>query len=213
MIVQSMSSLELTREVYSDFEIVQKKIVHIIKNLRREVVKSKSKYVHRIFDYKTNKYNNWKIIVDYSYKNPKSISLVYYNDCFGLHGIRVDGDSKSLTHFTPHFLARYNERFVKLSIASKVELLVRFIDENFLEVVKYIETGDPLKRDIFCKFKDGVGFGDSEYFPEIRKEIIHFRTFVTDKMLFQDQLVDACRMNTIIHNYLQEHRTGFQKRA
>jgi len=213
MIVQSMSSIELTKEIFSDYESVLKKVTYLIKGLRREVVKSKSKHVHRVFDYKTKKYNDWKIIVDYPYKHPTHMALVYYTDGQGLHGIRVDGIDNSLTHFTPHFLARYNERFAKQTSVSKTELLVRFIDDNFLDVMKYTETRNPLRREIFCRFKDGVGFGDTEYFPEMKKEIIHFRTFITDEMLFKDQLGDVTLMQKGIQMYMQEHKRDFLNRA
>lgn len=213
MIVPSMSSKELTKEIFSDYESVLTKATHLTDGLRREVVKSKSKHVHKIFDYKTKRYNNWKIIVDYPYKHPRHISVVYYPDDQGLHGIRVDGNLSSLTHITPHFLSRYNERFLMVDSGSKIELLVRFLEDNFLEAVKYIETGNPLCRKILSKFKDGVGFGDSEYFPELRKEILHFRTFITDEMLFDDQMKDVTIMDRGIQKYIQEHRGEFPMRA
>jgi hypothetical protein len=213
MIVHSMSSKELTREIFSDYESVLRKVTHLIKGLRREVVKSKSKHVHRVFDYKTNKYNNWKIIVDYPYKHPTHMAMVYYTDGQGLHGIRVDGNLRSLTHLTPHFLSRYNERLVKLTSVSKIELLVRFLEGNFLDAVKYINTENASRSEILCKFRDGVGFGDSEYFPELRKEILHFRTFITNEMLFDDQLEDVIQMDKGIRMYMQEHRSDFPMRA
>jgi len=213
MIVHSMSSKELTREIFSDYESVLRKVTHLTNGLRREVVKSKSKYVHKVFDYKTQRYNNWKIIVDYPYKHPKHIAVVYYHDDLGLHGIRVDGNLRSLTHLTPHFLSRYNERFVKLNSVSKIELLVCFIEDNFLDAVKYINTENPLRSEILCKFKDGVGFGDSEYFPDIRKEIIHFRTFINDEMLFEDQMDDAILMNSGIQKFMLDHPRDFPRRA
>jgi hypothetical protein len=208
-----MSSKELTREIFSDYESVLCKTTHLINGLRREVVKSRSKYVHKIFDYKTMRYNKWKIIVDYPHKHPKHIAVVYYTDPMGLHGIRVDGNLRSLTHITPHFLSRYNERLVKLNSVTKIDLLVRFLEENFVEVVKYIDTENPLRRKILSKFKDGVGFGDSEYFPELRKEILHFRTFISDDMLFNDQAEDVKLLDKGIRMYMQEHQRDFLKRA
>lgn len=213
MIVNSMSSKELTKEIFSDYESVLRKVTYLTNGLRREVVKSKSKHVHRIFDYKTKRYNNWKIIVDYPYKHPRHIAMVYYPDYQGLQGIRVDGNLRSLTHITPHFLSRYNERFVKVDSASKIDLLVRFLQNNFLDAVKYIRTEDPLRNEILCKFRDGVGFGDSEYFPELRKEIIHLRTFITDEMLFDNQMEDVTIMDRGIQKYIQEHRGEFPRRA
>jgi hypothetical protein len=64
---------------------------------------------------------------------------------------------------------------------------VRFLEDNFLEAVKYIETGNPLCRKILSKFKDGVGFGDSEYFPA-KKRNSSLQNFITDEMLFDDQM-------------------------
>lgn len=100
-----------------------------------------------------------------------------------------------------------------LDSGSKIELLVRFLEDNFLEAVKYIETGNPLCRKILSKFKDGIGFGDSEYFPELRKEILHFRTFITDEMLFDDQMKDVTIMDREIQRYMKEHKSEFPMRA
>lgn len=213
MIVPSMTSKELVKEIFQDYESVFTKTCYLIQGLRREVVKSKSKHVHRVFDYRTKKNNNWKIIVDYQFKHPKHIAFVYFRDDLGVHGIRVDGIPESLTHYTPHFLSRYNERFVKLTSVSEIELLVRFIEDNILDAVKYIEKGNSLKRDFFCKFNDGVGLGDTEYFPDLGKELLHFRTFITDRMLYKDQLEHADRMNSLIKKYIQENSIDFQKRA
>ena len=104
MIVPAMNSKELAIEVFKDLETVDIKAMYLAQGLRREAVKSKFKYVKRVFEYKSRRLNEWLIIVDYYVKNPIFIVVVYYLDIYGLNGIMVDGNNQTLTHFSPHFL-------------------------------------------------------------------------------------------------------------
>jgi hypothetical protein len=108
-------------------------------SLRREAVKSKTKYVHRIFDYRSKQRNNWFITVDYYVAKPAFTVVIYYLDKYGLNGNRVNANNQSLTHFTPHFLNRHNERFLKQENLSKVDLLKRFAQMNPLEVIMSVK--------------------------------------------------------------------------
>ena len=56
MIVPAMNSLELLTEIFNDLEIVNRKAIYLTESLRREAVKSKTKHVHRIFDYRSMQY-------------------------------------------------------------------------------------------------------------------------------------------------------------
>jgi hypothetical protein len=190
MIVPAMNSKELTIEVFKDLETVNIKAMYLAQGLRREAVKSKSKYVQRVFEYKSRRLNQWLIIVDYYVKQPFFTIVVYYLDPSGLNGIMVDGNNQTLTHFTPHFLERYNERFLMQPKISKLELLKRFIPANSLEIIRVVPDNSSTENRIFGRFKEGIGLGFKEEFHEMQKEIYHFKTFISTDMIFESQEED-----------------------
>ena len=164
MIVPAMNSKELAIEVFKDLETVDIKAMYLAQGLRREAVKSKFKYVKRVFEYKSRRLNLWLIIIDYYVKQPFFTIVVYYLDPSGLNGIMVDGNNQTLIHFTPHFLERYNERFLIQPKISKLELLKRFIPANSLEVIRVVPDNSSLENRIFGRFKEGIGLGLKEEF-------------------------------------------------
>src|ERR1035437_5011810 len=190
MIVPAMNSKELTIEVFKDLETVNIKAMYLAQGLRREAVKSKSNYVQRVFEYKSRRLNQWLIIVDYYVKQPFFTIVVYYLDPSGLNGIMVDGNNQTLTHFTPHFLERYNERFLMQPKISKLELLKRFIPANSLEIIRVVPDNSSTENRIFGRFKEGIGLGFKEEFHEMQKEIYHFKTFISTDMIFESQEED-----------------------
>ena len=190
MIVPAMNSKELTLEVYKDIETVNIKAIYLAQGLRREAVKSKSKYVQRVFEYKSRRLNQWLIIIDYYVKQPFFTIVVYYLDPSGLNGIMVDGNNQTLTHFTPHFLERYNERFLMQPKISKLELLKRFVPANSLEVIRVVPESSNVEKRIFGRFKEGIGLGFKEEFREMGKEIYHFKTFISTDIIFESQEED-----------------------
>lgn len=114
--------------------------------------------------------------------------VVYYIDDCGLNGVRINWNNKSLTHFTSHFLERYNERFLRHENLSKLELLKRFISKNPIDVIRPVPDRDTLNNRIFGRFKEGIGLGFDEVLSEDGKEIHHFKTFVLNEMIFESQL-------------------------
>ena len=204
MIVPAMNSEELLKEIFNDLEIVNRKAMYLTEGLRREAVKSKTKHVHRIFDYKSMQLNKWFIVADYIVGDPGFIVVVYYIDEYGLNGIRVDADNQSLTHFTPHFLERYNERFLKQPNFSKLELLKRFISNNPLEVIQSVLDSETEQYQIFGRVKEGIVLGYKEVFIEKGKEIIHYKTFISNAMINESQVEDFNSMGRLYDSYLDE---------
>lgn len=213
MIVPTMNSKELILEVFKDLETVNIKAVHLAQGLRREAVKSKSKYVQRVFEYKSRRFNQWLIIIDYYVKQPFFIVVVYYLDQSGLNGIMVDGNNQTLTHFTPHFLERYNERFLMQPKISRLELLKRFIAANSLEIIKVIPGSSTIGKRIFGRFNDGIGLGFKEEFRELQKEIYHFKTFISTDMIFESQEEDFTLTDKRFDLYRNELFKFNQQRA
>lgn len=187
MIVPAMNSKELFTEIFSDFKIVERKAIYLGLELRREAIKSKTKSVHRVYDYRSKQYNNWVIVID-RYVSELSLStVVFYLDKFGLNGMRVNADRKSLTHFPPHFLERYNERFLDIINSSKTELLKRFVRMNPLEVIMSVPDEETNQCRIFGRFNEGVGLGYEEPIDDFGGKIYHFKTFISNDMIKDSQ--------------------------
>lgn len=186
MIVPSMNSEELSKEVFQDYKSVLMKAKYLIPSLRRKAIKSKNKNYHQIFDYKTQSRNDWLICVHYYPIEPTFVVIVYYLDDKGFNAIMVNADKKNLNHFTSHFLDRFNERFLKQENISKLELLKRFITPNSIGSLQFIPDLDNYRNRFFCRFKEGIGLGYTEQ-VNYSNEINHFKTFISNEMIFDSQ--------------------------
>jgi hypothetical protein len=213
MIVPNMNSEELLEEIYKDLEVVIRKANYLTQGLRRQAVKSKGKYVQRVYDYKSLRHNRWFIIVDYYVKEPSVTVIAYYTDQYGLNGILVDGTNQGLIHFTPHFLERYNERFLKQDGVTKVELLKRFVPANPLQVIKVVQKIDANQNRIFGRFKEGIGLGYNEDFHVRGKVIHHFKTYISNNMILEFQIEDFNILGKYYDAYWEEGYGGGKKCA
>jgi hypothetical protein len=182
-----MNSEELYNEIFKDFEIVQRKATYLTDGLRREAIKSKAKHVNRIFDYKSKQLNKWFIVADYIVGHPAFILVVHYLDEYGFNGIRIDAGNQSLTHVTPHFLERYNERFLKQPNLSKLELLKRFIKNNPVYVIQSVFDTETKKYKISGRVNEGIVLGIKEVLRGKGKEINQYKTFISSDMIFENQ--------------------------
>jgi len=187
MIVPSMSTLELYSEILKDHRIVERKAFYSALGLRRSALKSKQKHVREIVEYKSTRLNNWIITIDCYVMGYESSATVYYLDEHGLNGICVNTGGVSLSHYTPHFLQRYNERFLKDKTMAKLDLLKHFIINNPFEAVAEISDGESIQYKIFSRFNEGIGLGFKEVISDKGNEIVHFKTFITNEMIFDCQ--------------------------
>ena len=187
MIVPSMNSRELYTEIFNDYRIVERKAYYLGLSLRRTAVKSKHKHVREIINYKSSQHNDWIIIVDRAVASFICYSTVYYRDKHGLNGVGVSSNDLTLNHYTPHFLERYNERFLKAPNLSKLDLLKQFVTNNPVEAIADITNDETIQCEIFGRFRDGVGLGFKEVFSEAGNEIIHFKTFISNEMILDGQ--------------------------
>jgi len=187
MIVPSMNSQELYSEIMNDHKIVERKAYYLASGLRRSARKSKQKHVRQIFEYKSKQLNIWIITIDCYVNGYDSSTTVYYLDEYGLNGMCVNSVDVSLSHYTPHFLRRYNERFLKDTTLSKLDLLKHFIINNPIETIGEVPDGELNQYKVFSRFNDGVGLGFKEVIGENGIEIFHFRTFITNEMILDFQ--------------------------
>ena len=213
MIVPSMNSEELLIEIYKDLEGVNRKAISLTQGLRRQAIKSKGKYVQVMYDYKSLRHNHWFIIVDHYVKDPYYNAVLHYTNHAGLNGVLVGKDNKTLIHYTPHFLDRYNERFLKRQGASRLSLLKRFIPANSVQTIKSIRKFDGNKKQTFGRFNEGIGLGYKEVFTERGKAIHHFKTFISTEMVLEYQIEDFNTLGKLYERYLEEMYVRRKKRA
>ena len=181
MIVSSMNSCELAKEILLDASSVDRKANYLSEGLRRTAVKSKDKSFYHIFEYKSKRQNHWLIAINYFKGLPTIHTIVYYLNEQGINAISI-GDNEKLYRFSPHFLIRYNERFLKQENISKLDILKRFISVNKAGITEI----DDINNYIFCRFPEGIALGVIETI-DFRKRIYHFRTFISNQMVYDDQ--------------------------
>lgn len=187
MIVPSMSSGELYNEVLKDYQIVVRKAMHLTSGCRRDALKSKDKFVLRQYDYKSKLKNDWLITVYYYVKRPTFSVVVYYLDEHGLNSIMVSSDGKTLFHYYPHYLTRYNERFLKQNEISKKDILKRYLKENPTGIIRVVPDIKGMKNCFFSRYREGIGLGYTEHIPNNFRMIHHFKTFIANDMITDSQ--------------------------
>jgi hypothetical protein len=143
MILPTMNSEDIIREIKLDFPAVMKKARYAMEELRRPALKSRNKHVKRIREYKSKNKNNWLIFCDYHVKDPMYSIVVFSIDDRGLQAYLVDENQGLLYHYNGHLLNRFNERFLNEPELSKTELLKRYLSANaspLIEVHPETET-------------------------------------------------------------------------
>lgn len=198
MIVSSMNTCELVKEILLDASSVERKANYLSAGLRRTAVKSKNKSVYQVFEYKSKRQNNWLIVINYFKGLPTFHTIVYYLNEQGINAISI-GDNEKLYRFSPHFLIRYNERFLKQENISKLDILKRFITVNKAGITEIDDNNDY----IFCRFTEGIALGAIETI-DYRKRIYHFRTFISNQMVYDDQQNSAELASKYYEQYGQE---------
>lgn len=206
MIVSSMNNSELVKEILLDIVSVKRKANYLSGECRRRAVKSKDKSFYHLFEYKSNRQNNWLIEIKYFKGQPTHKSIVYYLNEHGMNALTIGADPR-FYWFTPHFLKRYNERFLKQGNISKLDLLKRFILVNKAGVADYNEND----QSILCRFTEGIGLGNLEIVNN-QIYLFHLRTFISDQMAFDEQqhfIEKAHEYYDVYCEYLKK-RTGLK---
>jgi hypothetical protein len=185
MIVPTMTSEELVREIMKDHPIVYRKGMYALEKLRRPALKSQNKHVQRIYDYESKNKNKWIIICDYYVKDPSWIVVVHFVDKWGIQAYMVDANQRTLTHYSGHFLERYNERFLHETELSKMEIFKRYLSKNSSAYVEWLPDTDEHQKPFFGRSREGIVLGNVESLGLY--DIIHARTFIANDMIFESQ--------------------------
>lgn len=203
MIVPSMNSEELVKEIRIDYPQIIRKANYLVVELRRKAVKSKDKRYQQIFEYKSVRENNWLILVNYINGLPTYTVTVYYLNERGINAISVNGDLLKLYRFSSHFLDRYNERFLKQENVSKLEILKRFLKNNSVGTTEFGKEINDIEQWIFSRFSEGIALGLVERLSSDWR-IYHFRTFISNEMVFEDQQKSITKASEFYKTYSHE---------
>jgi len=198
MIVPSMNSGEILKEIITDVNAVQNKADSITKNLRRAAIKSKSKTSFKFLDYKSPRKNDWVILLKSTTSYCSTLLCVHYLNKKGFNCLMVS-EEDHFHHFSGHFLERYNERFLHLDCISKLDLFKHFLLHNSVVSIESINPNDMNIIRIMIKFKHGIAFGTLENING--HNILDYRTFISQEMVlaFQKEKVDS--ISNIYHEF------------
>lgn len=196
MIVPSMSKEEVIREMLSDFDIVRRKSEFVIKEVQRQLIKSKKYPFAKAYDYITPKTKNtWIYWLEFKSKNDifQSFVCCYYTSV-GLMAGLVSTDME-ITLFTGHFFSRFAER-EGLNIINPIDKIKKYF---LLNPVMVSETREELEggaHEIIGKVNTGVILGVRN-----KKRIMICNTYLSHAMLGKDQALIADSMKIEIENY------------
>ena len=111
--------------------------------------------------------------------------VVHFVDKWGLQAYMVGANQRTLTHYSGHFLERFNERFLHEAELSKTEILKRYLSKNASAYIEFLPDTEKYQKPIFGRSREGVVFGNVEFLESYN--IIHVKTFIANDMIFESQ--------------------------
>lgn len=191
MIVDSMTFEEVVNEYKKDHKTAFDKITKWELNnqhkIRRVMIKKKPKSLYYVYSttYKTKNHNNF-IIEAYAcnYSHWKKEGLLYSVIMdFQYHGGRnllmAGCDNSEYIWICPHFIQRYNERFLN---SNEANVEITFLHRN-QHIVHVNNASENYKSSRFGYVNDGVVLGHY-----ILPNTFFYGTFLNRNMLFDSQI-------------------------
>ncbi len=203
MIVSTMSKEEVIKEMLSDFDVVRRKSEYSIKELRRQLLKTKKYPLIQSYDYLTPKTKNtWVYILDLKSKNDIFQTFVnYHYTSIGFMAALVSTDM-SITFYTGHFFTRFVER-EKLGISQPGEMIKKyFILNPFCQFEAQGKLNDGAKE-VMGLVHSGVVLG-----VKTKNNIIVCNTYLSKDMLRKDQTLIANSLKAELDNYMAMEKAG-----
>jgi hypothetical protein len=185
MLVESMTFAEVRREIEKDLEVVRRKSTYHCESILKVMRKTKISSFKKYFPYFSPSKNNWLYGIHVPEKNTDPV--FYYMAYFYTEkGISVVQPlvSNALNYFNGHFFTQYDDR-LKLQLRTPREWLIKFMDSTIGFASKNLFEVKPRVSECVAYACNGLCLG--EYYHDVK---IHFyRTFVSENLLFPDQLV------------------------
>jgi hypothetical protein len=197
MLVPAMNLAEIRKEIDKDFEIVQRKSLYVLNDLKRAHAPLRKKRIIKVFDYHSKFKNNWIFKWDVDKKVTLPIYLVWYIGNRGLTAIQTFPNHSGLFYYTSHYFKRYNER-LKLEINDPKKLLHTFMQNHLAYSFQYLEEIAPRVWKFYACTKNGVVLGT--YIQE--HNYYKMNTFITHDMLKGNQLEIIAYKKAELDKYL-----------
>jgi len=183
MLVPAMNLEEIRKELTKDFEIVERKSLYVVKDLKRQHAPLRDKRIIKVYDYQSKFKNNWIFKWDVDKKSSVCVYLTWYIGHRGLTAIQGFPYNNCLFYYTSHYFKRYNER-LGLGITDPKKLLHTFMHNHLAYSFQYLEEIDRGVHKFFAYTKNGVALGTYVQFHNYYK----MNTFITHDMLKGSQL-------------------------
>jgi hypothetical protein len=190
MILSTMNKKELAREIFSDYEVVERKAGYLMKDVVKIAKKRKLKKYQAVFPYNSLRRNKWTIKVWHNKKHTYFQSFLHFRDKQDFHAVFVDPKEHKLAFHSSHFLQRYNERFLHRSISSKTELMLEFLSRNPIATIADITEEVSKDTKLFAYLNDGIGLGYQKMVSNYTFD--YMKTFITEDMIHAGQEHFTC---------------------
>jgi len=188
MYVDTMTIEQIKKEIESVMKNVCRKCADILgnKNYKRVCLKldAEERHVFKRVDFSHNgiKYHIIPFVDgkhDYKKRGMNSVLFATFIWKGGLWAVLIADNLKPRSFYTPHFFDRFIERN-KVAADGTLDIMTSFFIKNSISTFDDYKHGD-YKDSVFVAFEDGVGFGTKF------DGYVVFKTFVSEKMLFENQ--------------------------
>lgn len=196
MIVQSMNQNELLREVLQDLPQVKKKSLYDVAKLRREAIRLKPNPARQWVNYRSARKNEWMVLLYYRFYAFNTLCFVKYLNTHGLNILFVD---KFLSHYSAHFIERYNERFLKKTDMDKLDIFREYIKRNSVSSMGKLVYDEGDYAWGYTKLDDGIAITTLEKIDG--QWIVDYKTFITEDMVRADQVGKIDEIKKMIDSY------------
>lgn len=224
MIISTMTSEELHKEIIEDWHTATKSLDRLSKDydkLRRRGNVNKESSYFKAYEIKTAKKNNWifflnKAPSENTYKGRESInvcSIIYYYNSTGLrvfktmpfpNGAGVNG----LSVYNGHLFKRYNER-MSLGLSTPLDIVKTFFINNSYSQIQVIERDN--KKFTLSVCKEGLMLGEIQ---NNGKWLVH-KTFISRDLIGIDQEEIEVDLFKSLYNEIEEelNKKDFDKNS
>lgn len=237
MLLQTMSEIEVTKEILDDWkELIREdgtinRLAREYDKLRRKNKIQSSNTFLRVNSIKTHKKNNWIIFLskapsETKYNGTESInvlSITYYFTNVGLRAFKVipdkngRGDYNGLSVFNSHLFTRYVER-QNLEVTDPVTMIKEFFSRNGYLLSKEAQNG------IIATCSQGLLLGEKQN----SGRWFVYKTFINDLQMYPDQTkeekelinnlqadiklaLNSKQFNEVRHDYFADTLLGIKK--
>jgi len=194
MILKTMNKDELFKEIEVDFQNVVKKSFYLVPLVTRKLRKSREKVINMVFGYTSPKKNEWILCIQCSKKGHALIAYSYVKGDMNFY--MMDDTNTSIVHYTPHFIERYAERFLRDKSLSKVEIMRKYIVNNGIRAFQQFDDK------FFAKTEDGIEVGEIESIKN-GHFFFHAKTFLSFDLLKENQTNLSIELHKFKEEYLK----------